>query len=81
MADVVCILAPVRISPSIRRTHQTRRIHLPPIQVLVLEFGAVDADGARAIAVLDVASLHHEIVYHPMERCFLVGQAIVLASA
>ena len=77
----VFVLTAVRISPSIRRTHQTRCVHLSPAHILIFKVIAVDARGTRAIALGDITSLNHELVDDSMEWRFCVRQVIVLSSA
>lgn len=78
----LCVLTAIHISPSICRTHQARRIHLTPIQILIFELFAVDAcTTTGAIAIFYVTALYHELVYNSVEGYFGVGKAIVLAGA
>lgn len=82
---VICIdgrvLTAVRIFASVRRADQTCGVHLPPLQVFILELAAVDTRCARAVAIHDIAALDHKLVDYSVEGCFGVGQAAVFAGA
>ena len=77
----MCVLTAIRVPSSIRRTDQTRRMHLPPVQVLIFELAAVDAGCAGTVAIIDVSALDHELINDSVEGCFSITQAIVLAGA
>ena len=77
----MCVLTTIRILPSVRRTYQSGRIHLPPVQILVRKFIAVYADSTRAITFSYITALYHKFVDDSMKRRFRVRQSIVLAGA
>ena len=50
-------------------------------EVFVVELRAIDAGATRAVAMLEVPSLEHEPVDHPVEGCAAVSQARLLSGA
>ena len=75
------VLTAVRPLAAIGHASQAWRIHLSPVQVLVLEVAAVDAVAAGAVAFGDVAALNHEFVYNAVHGAKSVGERWLLAVA
>ena len=74
----VCVLTAVCVLPSIGGTQQPCRINVAPSQVLVFIFSTVYTGHARAVALINVTALDHELHDHTVERRVGVRQAVVL---
>lgn len=74
----VCVLTAVCVLSSIGGTQQSCRINVVPSQVLVLILSTVYTGHARAIALINVTALDHELLDHTMERRVGVRHAVVL---
>lgn len=75
------VLTAIRVGTAVGRADQPLGLHIPPTQILIIKLLAVDTDPPRAVALVDVAALDHELVDDAVEGCCRVGQAIVLAGA
>ena len=77
----MCVLTAIGICSTIGGAHQSRRIHVSPVQVLVFKFAIVNARRARTVAVGDISALNHERFDNAVERRLGERHALVLASA
>lgn len=74
-------LAAVRVLAVVSHTQQPGFVDVPPSDVLVGEFPAVDGVTAATVAQGDVTALHHEFVDDAVKGRHLVRQRGLLARA
>ena len=73
----MCSLTAVGGLSAVGHAHQSCSVHFPPTQLLVLELAAIDAVTACAIAICDVPTLNHELIYDSVKRAQRIAEVVV----
>ena len=68
------ILTTIRALPTIRHANKPLFVNLPPVQILVFEFPAVDGRPAGAVTCRGVTALNHELVDYAVKSGAFVGE-------